>query len=68
MIGIKHMQTGETRVFENASCATKIDRLSKILSQLQPPVDALQTLPHQPENMAALRKRLQNSLLIVVAR
>jgi hypothetical protein len=25
-------------------------------------------LPHQPENMAALRKRLQNSLLIVVAR
>ncbi|MGD9350106.1 MAG: tetratricopeptide repeat-containing serine protease family protein, partial [Desulfobacterales bacterium] len=48
MIGIKHMQTGETRVFENASCATKIDRLSKILSQLQPPVDALQTLPHQP--------------------
>ncbi len=68
MIGVKHMQTGETRAFENASCATKIDRLSKILSKLQPPADALQTLPHEPENMAALRIRLQNSLLIVVAR
>ena len=68
MIGVKHVQTGETRVYENASCATKIDRLSKILSKLQAPVDALQTLPHKPENMAALRKRLQNSLLIVVAR
>jgi TPR repeat protein len=30
--------------------------------------DALQTLPHEPESIAALRKRLQNSLLIVVAR
>ena len=30
--------------------------------------DAHQTLPHEPESMAALRKRLQNSLLIVVAR
>jgi S1-C subfamily serine protease len=68
MIGVRHMQTGETRAFENASCATKIDRLSKILSKLQPPADALQTLPHEPENMAALRIRLQNSLLIVVAR
>ena len=68
MIGVKHLQTGETRVYENASCATKIDRLSRILSKLQPPVDALQTLPHQPENMAALQKRLRNSLLIVVAR
>ena len=68
MIGVKHMQTGETRVYENASCATKIDRLCKILSKMRPPVDALQTLPHQPENMAALKKRLQNSLLIVVAR
>jgi S1-C subfamily serine protease len=68
MIGVKHMQTGETRVFENASCATKIDRLCKILSKLQPPVDTLQTLPDEPENMAALKKRLQNSLLIVVAR
>ncbi len=68
MIGVKHMQTGETRVFENASCATKIDRLCKILNKLQPPEDALQTLPPEPENMAALKKRLQNSLLIVVAR
>ena len=68
MIGVKHMQTGETRVYENASCATKIDRLSIILSKLQAPVDALLTLPHEPENMTALKKRLQNSLLIVVAR
>ncbi|MGD8961321.1 MAG: tetratricopeptide repeat-containing serine protease family protein [Desulfobacterales bacterium] len=68
MIGVKHMHSGETRVYENASCATKIDRLSKILSKLQPPADSLQTLPHEPENMAALKKRLQNSLLIVVAR
>jgi hypothetical protein len=68
MIGVKQAQTGETRVFENASCATKIDRLSSILSNLQPPGAAIQTLPNQPENLAALLKRLQNSLLIVVAR
>ena len=68
MIGVKHMQTGETRVYANASCATKIDRLCDILSKLKSPAAALQTLPQQPENMAALQKRLQNSLLIVVAR
>ncbi len=68
MIGVKHMQTGETRVYENASCATKIDRLSKILRDLQPPGAAIQTLPQQPQTLAALRKRLQNSLLMVVAR
>ncbi len=68
MIAVKHKQTGETRVYENASCATKIARLSEILSKLEAPAATLQTLPHQPENMAALQKRLQNSLLIVVAR
>lgn len=68
MIGVKHMQTGETRVFANASCATKIERLSSILSNLQPPGAAIQTLPNQPENLAALLERLQGSLLIVVAR
>ncbi len=68
MIGVKHMQTGETRVFENASCATKIDRLSKILRKLQPAGAAIQTLPNQPDNLVALLKRLQKSILIVVAR
>ena len=34
----------------------------------EPPADALQTLPHEPENIAALKRRLQNSLLIVVDR
>ena len=68
MIAVKHMQTGETRIYENASCATKIDRLCKILRKLQVSAAALQTLPQQPEDMAALRQRLQDSLLIVVAR
>ena len=68
MIGVKQVETGETRIYENASCATKIDRLSKIISKLKTPEGALQTLPQQPENMVALRNRLQNSMLIVVAR
>lgn len=67
MIGMKQPETGETLVFENTSCALKIDKLSDILSGLPQSRAFIRTLPSRAAGLQDLTQRIKDSMLIVVA-
>ena len=67
MIGLRQPETGETLVFNNRSCALKIDKLSDILSSLPQSRAFIRTLPSRAASLQDLTERINDSMLIVVA-
>jgi S1-C subfamily serine protease len=68
MLGLRDVSSGNVYAIQNASCALKIESL-KELSQFVPQKgSALNTLLSRSGDLETLAGRLQNSVLIVVAR
>jgi len=68
MLGIKHPESGETVILEDASCALKIEYVRDALELLPKQGPALPTLPHSKADIDTLASRLSDSLLIVISR
>jgi len=68
MIGYRDEAQGTLYILENASCALKIREMTSLFSHLPQGGQRLQTLPSRNARVAALFDRIQQSMLIVVAR
>ena len=68
MLGIKHPESGDTVILEDASCALKIEYVRDALELLPKQDLALPTLPRSKANIDTLASRLNDSLLIVISR
>jgi S1-C subfamily serine protease len=68
MLGIKHPESGETVILENASSALKIEYVRDTLEHLPKKDLTLPTLPRRKANIDSLASRLNDSLLIVISR
>lgn len=68
MIGLFNESDGTTYLVQNASCASKIENVNMLLTRL-PALDAVGTqLPLSDENKEAVIRRVQDSMLMVIAR
>jgi len=68
MLGIKHPESGDTVILENASCALKIEYVKGTLEHLPKQSPALPTLPRRKADIDTLANRLYDSLMIVISR
>jgi S1-C subfamily serine protease len=68
MIGIKDEKDGSIRRLKNASCALKVDLIKDLLLLLPQLEPLIKSLPTHSGSLKTLAKRLNGSVLIVVAR
>jgi S1-C subfamily serine protease len=68
MLGIKHPESSETVILENASSALKIEFVRDTLEHLPKQDPVLPTLPRSKADIDTLASRLNDSLLIVITR
>jgi len=67
MIGIRD-DSGSLYTLQNTSCALKVDPIRRLLGHLPHQDPILKVLPRTAENLELLARRIQDSVLIVVAR
>lgn len=67
MIGIRDEKDGSIRMLKNASCALKVDLIKDLISLLPQQELMIKSLPTQSGSLKTLAKRLNGSVLIVVA-
>ncbi len=68
MIGIRNEKDGSIRRLQNASCALKVDLIKNLLPLLPQQEPKTKSLPTHSASLKMLAKRLNGSVLIVVAR
>lgn len=68
MIGIRDEKDGSIRRLQNASCALKVDLIKNLLPLLPQQEPKTKALPAHSGSLKTLAKRLNGSVLIVVAR
>ncbi len=68
MLGFHQPETGDIAILEDASCALKIEILRDTLKHVPRQSSALPTLPSSQADIDTLSNRLNDSLLIVIAR
>jgi S1-C subfamily serine protease len=68
IIGYRNASGGPTVLLQDASCALKIDKVKEIFHHLPRNAYVLSALPRGLDNVEALSRRVQKSMLIVIAR
>jgi S1-C subfamily serine protease len=68
IIGYRSVSGGSTVLLQDASCALKIDKVKEIFYHLPQNAYVLSALPRGLDDVEALSRRVQNSMLIVIAR
>lgn len=68
IIGYRNASGGPTYLLQDASCALKIDKVKEIFYHLPQNTYVLSALPRGLDDVEALSQRVQESMLIVIAR
>jgi hypothetical protein len=68
MIGIRDEKDGSIYRLKNASCSLKVDLIKDLLLMLPQQEPMIKSLPSRAGSLKTLSKRLNGSVLIVVAR
>lgn len=68
MLGIRDTASGNISMLQNISCVTKVDSVNTLLAQLEINTGAIKELPRKNGDLENLAARIQDSVLIVVAR
>ncbi|MDD2389764.1 MAG: serine protease [Desulfobacterales bacterium] len=68
MIGIREETGGPVLTLQNTSCALKVDPIKQLMGFLPQKETVIDVLPRSSENLELLALRIQDSVLIVVAR
>jgi S1-C subfamily serine protease len=68
MVGIRDEASGAISQLPNISCAIKIECLKELFQHLPPHGTDINSLPSDPGDLESIAQRVQNSVLIVVAK
>jgi len=68
MVGIRDEASGAISQLPNISCAIKIECLKELFQHLPPHGTDITSLPSEPGDLESIAQRVQNSVLIVVAK
>ena len=68
MLGIRDQARGGTYVLQNASYVKKIDCLKPLLGLLPHKDPGTHALQRRPDNLETLANRIQDSVMILIAR
>jgi S1-C subfamily serine protease len=68
MLGVRDPTNGDIDMLQNASCALKIQSVKDLFAHLPRQDTVIEALPSHYDNLETLAERIQDSVLIVIAR